>query len=116
MSRLILAIALIFALASVSGPVAARVLAAGHLSTVTANADRCAEPAQTMVEATAIKPCPKKLNGHAIPCQQLPGVLPQITGCALPSIRLSHLLELRTLDPRGFTEEWFRPPREAARA
>lgn len=110
MSRLILAIALIFALASVSGPVVARVLAAGHFSTVAANADRCAEPAETVVEATA-KPCPKKLNGHAIPCQQVPGVLPETTGYPLPSSRPSHLLELHALDPRGFSAEWFRPPR-----
>lgn len=116
MNRLILAIGLIFALATVSGPVTVRVLAAGHVSTASANADRCAVPAETVVKATVLKPCAKKLNGHAIPCQQLPAVLPEMTGCRLPSGRQAHLPEVVTLEPQGLHEEWFRPPRGTARA
>lgn len=116
MNRLILAIGLIFALATVAGPVTARVLAAGHFSTVSAIADRCAEPAQTVVKAAVFKPCPKKLNGHVIPCQQLPAVLPEIMGCPLPLDRLFHLPEVGTLEPQGVNEDWFRPPRGTERA
>lgn len=116
MNRLILAIGLIFALASVAGPVAARVFAAAQFSAVSTIADRCAEPAETVIEAAVFKPCPKKLNGHAIPCQQLPAVLPEIMGCPLPSSRPSHLPEVGVLKPQGLNEKWFRPPRGTARA
>lgn len=71
---LLLMVVMLFGLASVSGPTMAAGLGSGNFWTI-ANAEFCVEPASFSQKAPAFKPCSKKVNGHAVFCQQVAAIL-----------------------------------------
>lgn len=117
MNRFLLAIAMTFALAAVSGPSMAQGLASGQFWNVTADVDGwCPEPAEGRGAVPAFKPCAKKINGQAVPCQLAPAVLPQVAICLLGRTGPTHRLGPKTFSSSGLAEGWFRPLRGIGRA
>ena len=76
MHRFWLLIVVLFGLASASGPTMASAVATGHFWTA-ATPQICAEEPGLPKFAALYKPCPKKINGQAVPCQQVPAVMPK---------------------------------------
>lgn len=75
MNRLLLLIAILFAMASMSGPTMGAAVATGDLWTVVDHAMCIDTDARAQTER-AFRPCAKKINGLAIPCQPPAGVMP----------------------------------------
>ena len=112
MNRLIVVIALLFSLASLGGPTMAHALSDGDVWIAATDVQAwCAEPVEADIRAPAYKPCAKKINGQAIPCQPLPAVLPDDVGCLLNRWEASYVPPVAPVAESNLLEGWFRPPR-----
>lgn len=106
---LILIVVALFGLASLSGPTMAASAATGQFWTV-ADQDVCTEADVLFQKAPAFKPCPKKVKGQAIPCQQPTGVLPLPVGCTFDPL-VATFTQLDAFGVSGLANGGrFRPP------
>ncbi|WIJ26925.1 hypothetical protein [Devosia sp. RR2S18] len=110
MNRLLIFIVVaLFGLISLSGPTMAISAATGQFWTV-ADQDVCAEADALFQKAPAFRPCPKKVKGHAIPCQQPTCVLPLPVGCTFEP-QVATFTKLDAIGVAGLANEGrFRPP------
>ena len=72
---LVLIIVVLFGLASISGPSLAAGVGNGAFWTID-NQELCRESASFVEKAPTFKPCSKKINGHAVSCQNMAAILP----------------------------------------
>ena len=113
MNRILVLIAIIlFGLGSITGPTMAANVASGHFWSV-AESDVCLEPSSTHAEAAELRPCSKKLNGHAVFCPQAAAILPLLAKGMIASIPADfvRLADDAVVDPAD--GRYFRPPRMA---
>lgn len=112
MNRFLLAFAVLFTFASFTGPTIARAEISVELWSV-GSSEQCLE--STAVDEApppaAFKPCGKKINGLAIPCQPLPGVLPELLVCHGEFRKPQRVVTLNERRPLDVFHGWFRPPR-----
>jgi len=117
MKRLTLIIAMLFAFAAGTGPMMVSAVAAGHFWTVSDAADGwCAEPSAQPDKAPVFKPCAKKINGQAIPCHQVPAIMPLPVACATMPLEASYSVMVEPLGSIELADGRFRPPRALLRA
>ncbi len=106
---LVLVIALLVGLVSASGPSTAAHIGSGNFWTI-ANQELCLEPASIAEKAPAAKPCSKKINGHAISCQNTAAILPLLAEAVFDQRSSVFSWGARVVVPISATGGRFRPP------
>jgi hypothetical protein len=111
MDRLLtLIIVVLFGLASMSGPSMAAGVGSGAFWTID-NQELCLEPASIVEKVPTFKPCSKKINGHAVSCQNMAAILP-LLGETIFEQRYAVYAQRDTVEvPFSGTDRRFRPPR-----
>jgi len=110
MTRLVLVILVLFSVSSLARSVSAYALPA-EVDWAVASSEQCLEPGGATAEAPTFKPCGKKINGQAVPCQPLPAVLPAVMA---PPAEMSRprYAPAEFGPPRlAPLQVWYRPPR-----
>lgn len=110
MNRFLIVIAVLFAFASLSGPTIARTMTFGHFWRASGS-DRCLEPAAAHDEAPAFKPCGKKINAAATPCQTVFAVLPVSVVYAGEFVKPQFVVAQDDTPKSDVFRIWLRPPR-----
>lgn len=99
----------LFGFASVSGPTMATHVASGDFWTV-ADSGFCLESASIIEKAPNFKPCSKKINGHAVSCQQMTAILPLLAAGMFPSRLAAFVRQVTNTAPIPADDRHFRPP------
>lgn len=107
---LVLVIVVLFGLASLSGPSMAAGVGSGAFWTVD-NQELCLEPASLIEKAPTFKPCSKKINGHAVLCQNMAAILPAIAKPISEQRDKVYASGGSVVVPLSGTDRRFRPPR-----
>lgn len=100
----------LFGLASMSGPSTAAGVGSGTFWTID-NQELCLEPASLVEKAPAFKPCSKKINGHAVACQNMAAILPSHAETISDQRDVVYAPGDRVVVPFSGTDRRFRPPR-----
>jgi hypothetical protein len=112
-----LIIAMLFAFAAGTGPMMVSAVTAGHFWAVSDAADGwCAEPSAQPHKAPVFKSCAKKINGQAIPCQQVPAIMPLPVACVAVPLVASYSVTIEPLGSMSLADSRFRPPQALIRA
>ena len=112
MNRFWLLIVVLFGLASTLSPTMAAAVATGNFWTVE-NQELCVEADAAGESALAYKPCSKKINGKAVSCQQLAGVMPLAAECIFEQQSAQFSFPARNGSLSLTNDGRFRPPQSA---
>jgi len=110
MNRFLVLIIVVFGLASMSGPSMAAGIGSGAFWTID-NQELCLEPASMVEKAPTLKPCSKKINGHAVSCQSMAAILPLFEESIFDQRNAAYAQGDRVVMPFSGTDRRFRPPR-----
>lgn len=106
----VLIFVVLFGLASMSGPSMAAGISSGAFWTID-NQELCLEPPSLVKKAPTYKPCSKKVNGHAVSCQNLAAILPLLGESNLDQRSAIYAERDNVVVPSSRTDSRFRPPR-----
>jgi len=107
---LVLIIVVLFGMGSMSGPSMAAGLGSGAFWTMD-NQELCLEPASLVEKAPTFKPCSKKINGHAVSCQNMAAILPLLGESICDQRSAIYVKRDKVVVPFSGTDKRFRPPR-----
>ncbi|WP_108399034.1 hypothetical protein [Devosia submarina] len=107
---LVLIIVVLFSLASISGPSMAVGVGSGAFWAID-NQELCLESASLVEKAPTFKPCSKKINGHAVSCQNMACILPPGADFISDQLAEVYATGARVVVPLSRTDRRFRPPR-----